>query len=457
MFYFGVALFAIYLVFKFVYIYFPIKGRRTCVADEQVYQNSFAILVPAYNEEDVILHCIESLSGLDYPDYKVYIINDGSRDHTMDILNTHLNLIPVTIKNDICLASEKILSVNVSLSRPNFYVIDKMNGGKADALNAGISYCSEEVVVTLDADCMLKSDSISVMNEAFQNKKVVAAGGTVHIIQSLSEMGAQTGLSFRIRNTIRYQVLQYMVAFYMHKFTQAIFGSMIVISGAYGAFRREMLIDVHGYRRTVGEDMDITLKIHKYLKCTGSTAAMRFVPNSICYTECPGGLKGLVKQRIRWQKAFVDCLFEYGFQMFRKFRVGVSVFFLLDGFILGTLTSLIAFLIPLTIILNKGVSAVFIVLISSDFLFGVGESIIAILLAARNEFHFTRNDFFKISCFIPFQLMTYRFLNIFFIIAGTLSYFFHKQHWNVSQRVGNYAYSPVIAAKAEPVTLYHAS
>ena len=457
MFYFGIALFAIYLVFKFVYIYFPIKGRCIGVADEQVYQNSFAILVPAYNEEDVILNCIESLSSLEYPDYKVYVINDGSRDHTLEILNTHLNLIPITIKNDMNLSSEKILSVSVSLSHPNVYVIDKINGGKADALNAGISICSEEIVVTLDADCMLKCDSISVMNRTFQNKNVVAAGGTVHIIQSLRAMGAQTGLSFQIKNTIRYQVLQYMVAFYMHKFTQAIFGSMIVISGAYGAFRREMLLDVHGYRRTVGEDMDITLKIHKYLKSKGSTAAMRFVPNSICYTECPGGLKGLVKQRIRWQKAFIDCLFEYGFQMFRKFRVGVSAFFILDGFILGTLTSLIAFLIPLTIILNRGVSAVFIVLISSDFLFGVAESIIAILLAAKNEFHFTKKDFFRISCFIPFQLLTYRFLNIFFIVAGTLSYFFHRQHWNVTQRSGEYMYSTVMAAKTEPAAMSHAS
>lgn len=441
MFHFGMILLIIYLVFKFLYIYFPLKGKKPYTINKETRQNNFAILVPAYNEENVIINCIKSLMAQNYPYCQIYIINDGSSDSTLDVLKSFLDLAPTTIRKDMSLKYEEILSLFVSVKYPNIYVIDKINGGKADALNAGISCCSEDIIVTLDADCMLKYDAISIMNKVFQKENIVAAGGTVHIIQSINCQGSETALSFKIKNTIRYQVLQYMVAFYMHKFTQSIFGSMIVISGAYGAFRRDMLIKIHGYRRTVGEDMDITLKIHQYIKSINHLDAMCFVPDSICYTECPEGLRSLVKQRIRWQKAFIDCLFEHGWKMFRKFRMGVSMFFLLDGFILGTLTSLIVFLIPLTIILHKGVSAVFLIFTVSDFFLGVAESIIAVKLAARNAFYFSRKDYMRIGWFIPFQLISYRFLSIFFIISGTLSYFFHRYQWNITERSGSCSYT----------------
>lgn len=448
MFYFGTVLFVIYLVFKFLYIYFPLTHKRIDTNCEEARQYSFAVLVPAYNEENVIINCVRSLIDLRYPYCKIYIINDGSSDNTLKNLNDFLDLTPTDIISDTSLSCEKILSASVSAKHPNIYVIDKINGGKADALNAGIACCSEDIVVTLDADCMLESDAIDVMNKAFQKETIVAAGGAVHIIQSINSLCRETKLSFQIKNVIRYQMLQYMVAFYLHKFTQSIFDSMIVISGAYGAFKRDILIKVHGYRRTVGEDMDITLKIHQYTKSINASHAMCFVPDSICYTECPEGLRSLFKQRIRWQKAFIDCLFEHGLKMFRKFRMGVSLFFVLDSFMLGTLTSLIVFLIPVTIFLQGGVSAVFVILIVLDFLFGVFENIIAVKLTARNALWFSRRDYVKIGLFIPFQLISYRFLSIFFIILGTLSYFLHRYRWNTSERTGSYVYTPTVVKQS---------
>lgn len=451
MFYFGITIFVIYLVFKVLYIYFPLKRKKQFEYKNEVKCNkSFAILVPAYNEKDVILNCVQSLINIKYGNYRVYIINDGSDDNTFPILNRYLSLIPIRLREDNRLSYQSVLSKFRSRNHPNIFVINKENGGKADALNAGISCCSEDYVITLDADCMLKEDSIGIMNRVFQNENIVAAGGTVHIIQNIGDKNHRLNMIFNLKNIIKYQVVQYLTSFYLYKYTQSIFNALIVISGAYGAFKRSMLIEIDGYRKSVGEDMDITLKVHKYIKANNRKYLMTYVPQSICYTECPENLKNLTKQRIRWQKAFVDCTIKHGLEMFRHFNTAVSLFFIFDCLILGTLTSIMVLMIPLSFILTHKISLLFIVFFSADFFLGITESIVTIIITKRYHFRFSRKDFFRLCFFIPFQQISYKFLNILYVILGTCSYFINKNHWNKAERLGRCFSQPL---DEEPVLM----
>lgn len=273
------------------------------------------------------------------------------------------------------------------------------------------------------------------MNTAFYNDMIVAASGTVHVTQSIAVSHRYPNVFFKkLKYILRYQVLQYLTAFYLHKFTQAYFKALIVISGAFGAFRRDLLLNIKGYRNSVGEDMDITLRIHRYIKT--HNLSIVYVPESICYTECPENLKNLVKQRVRWQKAFIDCFVKYGIQMFRHFKLSISFFFIFDCFLLGTLTSFAVLLIPIFAILYCKLSIIFIILFSIDTIFGIFDNIASIIMAKRNGIIFSKQTLCRIALFIPLQLISYRFLNILFVILGTGAYIVKRDYWNKADRLG---------------------
>lgn len=444
MLYFGLFIFGIYLIFKSLYILIPlIKDKKTLPETDAKVQKSFSILIPAYNEEDVILNCIRSLLKINYPNYNVFIINDGSKDDTFSILNQYLKLYRIRYNASDKLDFEPISAVYCSRLHSNIFVIDKKNGGKADALNAGIACSRAEYVITLDADCMLKYDAISIMNDVFEDEKIIAAGGTVHIIQGVQYLRGKPRLTCRLKNIINFQVLQYLTAFYLHKCTQSFYEALIVISGAYGAFKRSILLQIDGYRKSVGEDMDITLKLHKYIKASTKKLRMLYVPQSVCYTECPENMRNLTKQRIRWQKAFIDCVALYGRRMFRKFKSAVSFFFVFDAFLLGTITALMIILIPVFIIISKEISLIFIIFFSLDFFLGILECAATLIIASRNNYRFLRNDYMRLIVFIPYQLLTYRFLNISYVILGIISYIKNKNYWNKAERLGRSFSQPV--------------
>lgn len=435
MIYIGGVIFVLYLIFKFIYICFPLKQKRQEEHERVMRYKSFAILVPAYNEKSVIINCVNSLKKLQYPNYSVYVINDGSDDGMYDVLNEDLRFVPANLKQNHRLEHKRIISKMRSGIYSNIYVINKENGGKADALNAGIACCREEIVVTLDADCMLKEDALDVMNRTFQDRRVVAAGGTVHITQSINSNDTER-MIFKLKRLIKYQVIQYLIAFYLHKITQSNFRSLIVISGAYGAFKKNLLLRLNGYRKSVGEDMDITLKIQQYIKASDKRYIMLYVPESVCFTECPENFINLMKQRVRWQKAFIDCALKYGYKMFRRFKPGISFFFIFDYFVLGTVTTFLVLLIPFFILFGEGVPIVFFILIAIDFVLGAVECFVSKKVAKRYNYCFEGKDNLRVGIFIPFKLIIFTLLNMIFVLAGTFAYIINKERWNKAERLG---------------------
>lgn len=206
-------------------------------------------------------------------------------------------------------------------------MIDQLNGGKSVALNTGISMATGEIVITLDADSILESDSLSVINESFADPKVIAAGGMVQVGQLINRKG---NIIYGKNWIIKYQLSGYLSSFYVCKVTQAKLSVLGVVSGAFGAFRLNILQQIGGYKDTLGEEMEITFRLQKVIYERKMGEKMIFVPEGICYTEVPEDFKSLLYQRVRWQKGFLDCINLYKKDFFIKISKRFSFFYYLN-------------------------------------------------------------------------------------------------------------------------------
>lgn len=442
---FATIIFCIYVIFQILYFIVPIQtmwnDKKSKEERMENKEQGISILIPAYNEELVIKNCIDAVFNLEYSNYETLIINDGSSDNTLQILRTYLDL-EVTERTKSNQLSHKIIhNVLQSKKYPNIYVIDKENGGKADSLNAGIEYAHNEIIISIDADSMLKKDSLNHINNEFQDESVIAAGGTVHIAQGIKKEKGKILPNFGIKPLIRCQVLQYLDSFFIRKITQAKFGSMIVIAGAFGAFRKSILLEIDGYRSTVGEDMDITLKLQKYINKSTKKLRLLYIPEAICYTECPANLRGLYKQRLRWQRAFIDCVVEYWDLLFKGFNKIVSYYFLLDSFIIGTLTAFSTIFIALDMAIQGINTYMLVILFIITTLIAISQDILCLTVSAHYGFVYSKVDYVKIILFLPFEVLIYRPLGMVFTIIGTISYFFNDHHWGSADRIGEFSIS----------------
>ncbi len=433
----GLVLFSIYVVFQLIYILVPIiRGTSNSSYDITVPQKGFTILIPAYNEEQVIAGCIYSLKNTCYQDFEAIIINDGSTDCTFDTLCYHLELMPLEAASLSQLSYKTIKGIYQSALYPYVYVIDKENGGKADALNAGIEYSSKEIIITLDADCVLKPNALQAMSNTFQDSRVVAAGGMVHIVQGLNQKKNQSLLSFRAPNLIKYQIIQYLTAFYLHKRTQAALNSITVIAGAFGAFRRELLLEVKGYRNSIGEDMEITLRIQQLIYKQAQGKKITFVPDAVCYTECPEGLKNLFKQRLRWQKAFLDCIRLYARHLFRDFNKSMSLYLLFDSFLFGTVIAFPTLAVPFFLLIYQSSLQLFFILLSIALALGILQSCVALVISRSFGYSYGLADSIRLLFFIPIEVISYRLLGLLFVTIGTFKYFKKEKSWDKIDRAG---------------------
>ncbi|MGD6960975.1 glycosyltransferase family 2 protein [Fictibacillus phosphorivorans] len=441
--YFALGIFMAFVIFQSLYIFIPLFKNEKKKLNEVTKNYTFSVIVPAYNEEKVIRHCLVGFLYSKYKDAELIIVNDGSTDNTLHYLNKLLAFKVCDRKIDKELKYQYIKNTYQSLKFPNIYVIDKVNGGKADALNAGIGFSRNEIVVTLDADSYLQKHALEEMNVKFQEKDVIACGGNVLIAQAFTGDIQNLKPTFKVKGIIKFQFLQYLTAFYLHKRAQASIGAITVIAGAFGAFRRETLFNINGFRKTIGEDMDITLKLHKYIKETKSKQKVAFVPTAICYTECPSTLKDMFKQRVRWQKAFIDCLVHYRKCYFHKFSIRFSLFFLVDQFIIGTLNAFPFVITPFLILYNQSNVLLLLLLGLGAVMLFMYQSLTTIYVTHLHGIKFSKANLVRIILFLPLEIFIYRMINLSFVVYGTISYFYKSQSWDKLERSGNISWKGV--------------
>jgi len=274
-----------------------------------------SIVVPAYNEELTIVESLRAMLALDYTPREVVIVNDGSTDGTLALLQRTFDLVPAPLAFVQPLRSEPVRGIYRSTSEPDLVVVDKENGRcKADAANAGINAASGVLVLVIDADTVLAADALSRAVLPFLEDPVtVAVGGSVAIANGCHiEHGRIVDVALPRSWFARFQVVEYMRSFLLFRLACASQNAVVIISGAFGLFRRDAMIAVGGYDRTaIGEDMDLTIRLQRYFRARREPVRIAFDPNPLAWTQAPEDWQSMRSQRYRWRRGLLQTLWRY--------------------------------------------------------------------------------------------------------------------------------------------------
>lgn len=305
-----------YLLLNYISAYQIVRYMREYRANYlpaglREYQPPVSIILPAFNEETSVVSSVRSLLKTSYPAFEIVVVNDGSSDRTRDALIEAFGLVRVPEAYRTRLQTEPVHGVYASASCPRVRMVDKANGGKADAINAGINCVRYPLFCVVDADSILQPESLSrVVRPFLEDSRVVASGGVVRVLNGctvrdgmLDKIGLPNGW------LPSFQLVEYLRAFLFGRMGWSPMNALLIISGAFGVFYKERVIAIGGYRTdTVGEDMDLVIRLHRNLREEKRDYRIVFVPDPVCWTEAPTDLSSLRSQRMRWQRGLAESL-----------------------------------------------------------------------------------------------------------------------------------------------------
>ncbi|MBA2348213.1 MAG: glycosyltransferase family 2 protein [Solirubrobacterales bacterium] len=273
-----------------------------------------SMLAPAFNEEATVLESVRSLLTLSYPSLEIIVINDGSGDATLDVLRREFDLAPIHPIYRRQVEHAHVRGLYRSRQKPGLLVVDKVNGGKADALNAGLDIASGELVCAMDADTLIEPDGLLRMVRPFLTREdIVAVGGTIRVANDCDVRGGRV-VHARVptRPLPGIQVVEYLRAFLFGRCGWNRLGGNLIVSGAFGLFRRDAVLDAGGYvHDTVGEDMELIAHLRRRGYEHGGPRRVEFVPDPVAWTEVPETLRVLGRQRDRWHRGLADVLWRH--------------------------------------------------------------------------------------------------------------------------------------------------
>ena len=294
-----------------------------------------SILAPAYEETATITESVRALLAISYPNLEIIVVNDGSRDDTLQVLVDQFELVPVHPIYQELIPSQPIKALYRSRSHPNLVVADKENGGsKADALNAGLNLATGDLVCAIDADTLIEPDALQRMVRPFlTGDEVLAAGGTIRLVNGSQIRRGRILTSQAPRDPlVGFQVIEYMRAFLFGRLGWNGLGGNLIISGAFGLFRRDAMLRAGGYAHdTVGEDMELIVKLRCQMYEEGRPHRVAFIPDPVAWTEAPDTLRLLSSQRDRWHRGLADVIWRYRHVFFNR-RYGAMGLFVYPYF-----------------------------------------------------------------------------------------------------------------------------
>lgn len=347
-----------------------------------------SLLVPAYNEGKLIVESVASLLALRYPRLEIIVINDGSKDDTLAQLISAFELQKTPRVYWKTVECQPVHGIYWNPAYPQLWVIDKVNGRKADAINAGINLAQYPYVAIIDGDGILDRDSIlRAMKPIIKNRtEVVAAGGTVRIVNGC-RVGAGNIAEVRTPNNFLagVQIVEYLRAFLFGRIGWNMIDGLLIISGAFGVFRRDVLVEIQGFRHdTIGEDMDAVVRMHRHLREQGRPYRLAFIPDPVCWTECPENWQMLKSQRQRWQRGTLQTLSHSRRMLFnpRYGRIGLLVmpYFLIFEYLSPLIETMGYIFMPVGWFLGLLDSRVFVLFLGATVVYGLLLSLGSLVL-----------------------------------------------------------------------------
>lgn len=413
-----------------------------------------SILVPAYNEEVTIAASVLSFLTLEYPRHEVVLVSDGSKDQTIQRLVEAYDLYEVPPAFPVAVPTRPVRAYYRSRRYSKLLVLDKDNGGKADALNAALNAARYPYVIAVDADTLIESDALLRLARPFlMGGHVAAVGGTIRVANGCRvEHGrvVETRVDRRILPGI--QVVEYLRAFLFGRLGWNRLGGNLIISGAFGLFRRDYVLKIGGYKTgNITEDMDLVVRMHRYLHENKLPDKMPFVPDPVAWTEVPTSLKVLGRQRERWHRGLIATLWAHCDLMFnRKYgSVGMVAYpFYFFGEMLAPLVELFGYVITAAGLaigaVNREFAALFLLVAIG---YGLLLSIWTFVLEELTYRRYSRlSDFGRLILYAVLENFGYRQITVFFRLQAFWKYARGVRSWGVMHREGF-----AVSATAKPV------
>lgn len=404
-----------------------------------------ALLAPAYNEAATIEDSIQSLLKLEYPNFEVIVINDGSKDATLDVLRGAFQLESAHRDYEAAIAHKPIRGIYRSSTHAQLLVIDKVNGGKADALNAGLNLARAPIVCSMDADSLLEPDALLRAVQPFVEdpQRVIATGGTVRVVNGCSVVDGrvvQIGLPKNIWALL--QTVEYLRAFLLARLAWSRMGVLTIVSGAFGLFRRSVIVEAGGYaNNTVGEDMEIVVRLHRRFREIDKPYRIAFVPEPVCWTEVPETLEMLGRQRSRWHRGALETFATHKDMLFnpkygRAGMLGMGKVFFFD--VLAPIVELAGYCVmPLMWLLGVLSLDFFLAYLAAAFAFGVAISVGSLAIEEAELRRFPRaRDLILLAGAAVLENFGYRQLNSYWRIRGLWQWLRGEHAWGSMTRKG---------------------
>lgn len=412
--------------------------------------SAISIIAPAYNEEKSIIDSVQSLLNLNYPDFEVIVVNDGSKDRTLQVLIEHFELERRNIHIEKSIHTRAIQGIYLNKEIPNLVVVDKYNGGKADALNVGVNVAKNGYVCGIDADSLLAPDSLlRLMSSMLDYDDItLAMGGNIYAVNGSTVSNGRVEQFALPKNTIaKFQAIEYLRAFTLGRIAFSELKTLLIVSGAFGLFEKQILTEIGGYmtsstlnKDTVGEDMELVVRITRRAYETKLRFRINYVFHANCYTEVPESFSILKKQRNRWQRGLIDIL-SYHRQLILDPRykqtglVAMPYFFFFE--MVGPLIEIQGYLaLVVGIILGVSLLEIVLLLIIASILLGIVYSLLALYINESNQETLSFQDMLRLLWIAVIENFGWR---QFISIYRGISYFSalkETHEWGQMNRVG---------------------
>jgi cellulose synthase/poly-beta-1,6-N-acetylglucosamine synthase-like glycosyltransferase len=419
---------------------------RVLAASEQL--PGISILAPAYNEGANIIANVRSMLSIHYNALELIIINDGSKDDSLAKLISAYDLYKTNSFVNEQIPTKKIKGIYKS-NNPVFHkliIVDKENGGKADALNVGVNIARFGYIVCVDVDCVLEQDALLKMIKPFIEEtkvRVIASGGVIRIANDCQiENGRLIKVNLPKKLIPRIQTLEYIRAFLLGRMAWSRLNGLLIISGAFGAFDRDIVIKCGGYNiKTVGEDMELIVRMRRYMEENNFPYKVTFIPDPLCWTEAPSNYKILGRQRNRWTRGTIETLRMHKIMFFNP-RYGllgmVSFPYWFFFEFLAPIIELIGMISFLIFALFGLIQwGMFFTLLGCILSFGFLYSIFAILMEVLtfNQYK-NQKDIFKLGIAAILEPFIFHPFVVWSAIMGNIDYLRKKNTWGEMTRQG---------------------
>ena len=421
-----------------------VETDRLDTAFETSHYKPMTLICPAHNEEAGVVPSVNSLISLRYPEFQVVVVNDGSKDATLERLIAAFKLRPSHRVLRELLPTAEVRGIYESAYVPNLVVVDKAKGGKADALNCGVNLARYPLVCCMDGDSLLENDSLLRIARPFMDRpNLVASGGVIRPLNGcrVTPMGIR-GIFLPDSWLARFQIVEYLRAFLFGRVGLASLDTMFIVSGAFGVFRKDLVVKVGGFETaTIGEDFELIVRLHRRLRELKQPHHITLVPDPVCWTEVPEDLGVLGRQRNRWQRGLLETLWKHRKMWFNP-KYGRVGLFSMPYFIffeaLAPIIESLGYVVFALSLWSHSINSRFAILfICVALLLGVLNSVVSVLLQEISGHRYQGLRAWGLLLFTALlENFGYRQLTVWWRLRGTLDWIRGKEGWGHMKRKG---------------------